>query len=562
MTALAVAALASCNRIDTPEMRNGVLDINVKNGMETKAVIESTTLPSGSEIGLCITDASGMTYDGSYLKNVKYTAVGDGDTQKWTAASDILLSATVANISSYYPYDESVTDLTAIPVETTSEVQTDWMWGTPVSGLDNKNTSATINMNHALVAIKLNIKKKNYFGEGKVTSVSFSSNGAGTSAVMNAITGALTDMKGTGYTFESREVFMLGDDATSVSFITVPVNTAAPLVINMIVDGMNMKVQTADITLLPGNIYECNLTMNMSVLSLSKLNVTKWTIEKMGNVELNPYAPVVNFTGTVTDIYIEHHYKNKMLTIRAYPPFEAYVVNKATVTGGENTQSIDENGVRTIEVTDIVSDVTVTFAGTKYIPWARIQHVNGTLYTAEEWLAAEAAGTVTDADANGIAVRYSKYASCPHVLYSKATESEYSWSSKKQTNVPGLMLISDETIAQLDVNGKSNTDAILAATATIGNAPAAQYCVDFTFPNGEKGYLPAAGEQQAWCDNKSDVEACINAIGGEIFAMSAVWSSTIFANNAVWGFNSNSKISSSFTFTFDSKVRPVCSFQF
>ena len=242
LTALAVATLASCNRIDTPEMGSNALDISVRNGMGTKAVIEGTTLPSGSEIGLCVTDQSGVTYDGSNLKNVKYTASGEGESQKWNAVSDVLLSATVANVGSYYPYDESVYDITAIPIEATSAVQKDWMWGTPVSGLDNKNTSATITMNHALAAVRLNIIKGSFAGTGNIDYVSIESSGAASSAVMNATTGELSDIKGAGYIFESTDEFTLSEGGTNVDFIVVPAGTEAPMDICVLVNGAEMIV--------------------------------------------------------------------------------------------------------------------------------------------------------------------------------------------------------------------------------------------------------------------------------------------------------------------------------
>ena len=450
-----------------------------------------------------------------------------------------MLSTAKATIHSYYPYDESVYDVTAIPIEVTSEVQKDWMWGTPATDIDNTNNTAVITMNHALAAVKLNIKKENYFGAGKVTSVSFNSNGAGTSAVMNATTGALSNVKGAGYTFESTKEFTIGNEATAVSFIAVPTNTAAPLTLDVIVDGKQMKVQTADVTLQAGNIYECNLSMNISVLSISKLNVTRWTVEQMGDVELSPFAPVVSFAGTTTNIRAEHDYKNKALTVTAYPTLEGYSVNKATVTGGVPTQSVDENGVRTIVITDIVSDVKVTFAGTTYVPWARIQHVDGTLYTAEEWLAAEEAGTITDVEANGVAVRYSKYASCPHIIHPKYSTNTMTWSTNTSVVVPGVPVTTDKAVAQLDVNGKANTDAILKAVVagTISNAPAAQYCADVTFANGEQGYLPAAGELQAWYDNKTTVNACMDAIGADNVYVSTwnyTWSSTQYSADSAW----------------------------
>ena len=548
MTAFAVAALASCNRIDTPEMGNNVLDISVRNGIGTKTVIEGTTLPDGSEIGLCITDNTGVTYDGSNLKNVKYTATGEGESQKWNAASDVLLSATVASVGSYYPYDESVYDITAIPIEVTSDAQKDWMWGTPVSGLDNKNTSATITMNHALAAVRLNIIKGSFTGTGNIDYVSIKSSGAASSAVMDATTGTLTNITDAGYSFESTDEFTLIEGGTNVDFIVVPAGTEAPLDICVLVNGAEMVATTTGVTLEAGKIYEYTVTVGVEALQLSKLNVTEWVEEQMQEELLAPSIPIVEITGTTTDIRLEQTYANKTVTLKAIPKLEGYTINEVTVSGGMSTQTVDENGVRTIVITNIISDVTVTFAGTTYIEWARIQHVDGTLYTAEEWIAAEEAGTVTDTDANGVAVRYSKYASCPHVIhpvkYSTKFWSNYSY----KVAIPILPMIDDKATAQLDIDGKANTDAIMAAIShgIIRDAAAAEFCVETIFANGQQGYLPAAGELQAWHDNRLVINACMDAIGGTNKLVSkGTYSSTQISSENVWTC-SNSGLSSSY----------------
>lgn len=562
MTALAVAALASCNRIDTPEMGSNALDISVRNGMGTKAVVEGTTLPDGSEIGLCVTDQSGVTYDGSNLKNVKYTASGEGESQKWNAVSDVLLSATVANVGSYYPYDESVYDITAIPIEATSAVQKDWMWGTPVSGLDNKNTSATITMNHALAAVRLNIIKGSFAGTGNINYVSIESSGAASSAVMNATNGELTDIKGAGYIFESTDEFTLSEGGTKVDFIVVPAGTEAPLDICVLVNGAEMVATTASMTLEAGKIYEYTVSVGVEALQLNKLNVTEWVEGAVQEQMVAPFSPIVNITGTATDIRLEQTYANKTLTLKAIPKLEGYIVNEVTVQGGINTQSVDENGTRTIVITNIISDVTIKFNDKTFVPWARIQHVDGTLYTAEEWLAAKEAGTVTDADANGVAVRYSKCASCPHIIYPYcSTQSkDMIMSVESFTNVPGITITENINIAKLDVNGKANTDALLAAVAKgiLTRAEAAQYCADITFANGQKGYLPAAGEAQAWIDNNTIVNSCISAIGGLTKHSDGEWTSTIYNNKEAWYARSNDMPHNSSS----RKVRPVTSFSY
>ena len=183
-----------------------------------------------------------------------------------------------------------------------------------------------------------------------------------------------------------------------------------------------------------------------------------------------------------------------------------------------------------------------------YVQWARIQHKNGTLYTAEEWEAAEAAGTVTDADANGVAVIYSSYIACPHVIYPQYSAETYSFTSSEGDTaiIPGCNKMTSENAGDNDVDyavkeieGKANTDAILAAVkeGILPDAPAAEYCVNTIFANGQKGYLPANGEINAWLENLTAINQCMSAIGGDIIRdpsyqeipHEGVWSSTQYS---------------------------------
>ena len=190
--------LASCNQVDLPQNQEARLDLQVRTGVSTRGVITEKTLPSGSSVGLFVTDKSQTTYDGISVANIRYTGTGEGNSQVWAADEDIMLSATKATLNAYYPYSEDVTDVSAIPVTATIDSQTDWMWAAPVSKLNNKNSYAKIDLSHALTVIRLNFIKGSYTGIGNVTSVSVSSDGMATSALLNATDGSLSSINGAG----------------------------------------------------------------------------------------------------------------------------------------------------------------------------------------------------------------------------------------------------------------------------------------------------------------------------------------------------------------------------
>lgn len=477
MTALAVAVLASCNRVDLPQSQLARLDIQVQTGITTRGVITENTLPSGSSIGLFVTDDSGVTYNGMPMNNIQYTGTGEGSSQVWSTDEDIMLSGTNATLKGYYPFADDVTDITAIAVEATTDVQTDWMYATPVTELNNKNFTTVLSMNHALAVVRLNLIRDSYNGVGEITSVSITSEGAATNAVFNATDGTLGSITGTGATYTSNEAFSLTAEKKTIEFITVPAGVSAPISLSVMMNGAEIVAEIPAVTLQPGKIYNYTVAVGTSALSLQKMNVIEWNVVDKGTLQPEP------FVITIPDPYEE---------------------------------------------------------------WARIQHVDGTLYTAEEWLEAETAGTVTDADANGVAVLYSTVAVCPHVIHPNCTESEVEWGGNTD-EINGILSTKVKNEAIFDVYGQANTEIILA-TLNPGTADAAEYCASITFANGQQGYLPAAGELLAWHDNLSAIDLCMDAIGGRKLSMPNMtnaewyWSSTEYNGYNFWAVRIDSGI--------------------
>ena len=143
-----------------------------------------------------------------------------------------------------------------------------------------------------------------------------------------------------------------------------------------------------------------------------------------------------------------------------------------------------------------------------------IEHVNGTLYTTDEWKS----GNFSNDDANGVAVV--RPISGSFVIAKERTGSlEFGG-----TFVIPSEFFKTEDEALLDNDGYENTKRIIEAlqgvqdgyhTNTIGT-PAASYCVNYTFPNGNKGYLGALGQAQCIADNYINVNKAFQAIGSSL----------------------------------------------
>lgn len=151
-----------------------------------------------------------------------------------------------------------------------------------------------------------------------------------------------------------------------------------------------------------------------------------------------------------------------------------------------------------------------------------IQHVNGSLHTEESWTS----GGFGNDKANGVAVVTDN----ARFVIAKSDLGKMPWSSNTSTAVDGIMLTSDEATAKTDFAGYNNTQLMLA-TDTSG---AGYSCANFTFPNGDKGYLPALGELNEAYANKSKIDSLMTKIGGVKLQSSYYWSSTQYNSYTSW----------------------------
>lgn len=159
-----------------------------------------------------------------------------------------------------------------------------------------------------------------------------------------------------------------------------------------------------------------------------------------------------------------------------------------------------------------------------------IQHINGALYTTDEWTA----GGFTSDLANGVAVID---AACYFVI---AKENAYTdsleWSNIQGSAISGVMITTDNATAMSDYAGAKNTELIAAAGAATSGA--AYVCANYTFPNGATGYLPALGEWVVARKYRSAIDTAITLIEGDaIYTNINYWSSTQYSAVMAWTYN-------------------------
>ena len=97
---------------------------------------------------------------------------------------------------------------------------------------------------------------------------------------------------------------------------------------------------------------------------------------------------------------------------------------------------------------------------------------------------------------------------------------------------------SDVAVTEDDIDNITDTGLMLLAS-TSNEQYAANYCKQYSFKNGSKGYLGACGEWYQAYQNKSEINACMSLIGGDALYDSGAdnfwkWSSTQYSADNAW----------------------------
>ena len=598
MSLLLISSLALTACTDDTEHLTQVgtpLQLNLQTAaIQSRGLIESATLPDGHAIGLTLVDVSDATYDNIAYNNIKATASTGKVPQTWTLDNDVLLSATNGVLYGYYPYNEDVTDITQIPV---AADDTDYMYATPVTEVNDGKASPTVVMNHALAAIRLNIIRGTYTGTGQVTAVSVKGDNIATSGKLNAKTGALTLLAGTGSAVTNSTAFTLSTTAKQIDCIIVPViNTSNTPTITMTIDGKEYISTPTAISLEQGTIYEYTLTINAKDISLSDVKVGDWGYNDSGNPVI--YAGYnITLVGDIEGIAFSNTVNDDgSVTILALPVKENGKVNEVTCSSNATcTQTEEDNGMRTIVLNNIQGDVTVTFNGL-------FKPVVGSidLTTASNGVYAVAQNgkgvTIADADESCIAVALIvNDAPIPQRLWIEKNETNNTTSIKAAYTEDGAsntsytyfywgMYGSDNTSitnytqtggggtssygylpqangsyasssnnlsgdyttwtsgALSDFNGKANTAALLAASDTDSYttyANMATWCRIFNQTATENQgytdwYIPAYGQLSLMYLNMTAINAALTKIGGQTISSNYYWGSSEYSSDHGW----------------------------
>lgn len=198
----------------------------------TKAVIEDSALPNGSQIGILSWGHSKSTSSNETIRKDLNNALyikssGDDEFTSSTIGHFPINPDTLLNFYSYYPYTASATaNPLSIPFDL--KKQDDIMWATPVLNRDKTTADKPVDLafNHILSAITLKFKKGDDIQEAMVLE-SISMEKYPSTINLNVQTGALSALaSATNYTIISNQSKAIEKDEVTIvsNYLLYPIN--------------------------------------------------------------------------------------------------------------------------------------------------------------------------------------------------------------------------------------------------------------------------------------------------------------------------------------------------
>ena len=485
------AAFTACtNEVENTVNEDSVplgLEVNVQ-GTETRAIVEGTTLPDASLIGVAIKNNQGADYENKGYTNVKYTVTGSS----CTSDTEIMLSATEAKVYAYYPYNEEVTDITAIPMTIAADVaeQDDYMYATYSSGIVSKLApNVSLTMNHALSAVKIGIKKTSDETDYSIQKMTVKSGGMAKSGKMNAKDGSLTDFVGAGNEFSQNVTMDLTKEVQYLDEIYfIPTGQAATVRFVATIGGTDYVVVSNATTFEKGKVYTYTMSFDNETveqpLTLSSVNVTAYGSGDFGSGTLYPRTP-------------SHG--------------EVYAVNA----NGELI-SADFADETCIAAALVVGEHKFWIAKDKIEANWTMSNFNG----------------ITD---------YAFVGGGSTSSYGHLLQSDWTYQSSPYLSADYTTWT---TGALSDFNGRVNSSKLESVTTDgcLGKA-----LVDFKADNGKNlgksdWYIPSIGQLALIYINKNELNTVLTTIGGVPFWVDACWSSSEIDANYAWLVNFNGGI--------------------
>ncbi len=258
---------ASCDKESLTQSSDEGQEVNftISTDIATKAAVSGTSFTSGSSIGLFLFDADGNTHTYSYNANIKATA---GDDPAWayyfSYSSDgketITLDSSNGTMDcyAYYPYISSVTDITSISFDMSSQYDLMYASNTNIAMPEGESTATEaigLSFNHSLSLINLSLTLQSTQSGVTLEQIMVAnSDGDGTivtGGTYNAKEGTFNPTSSASFTYNNTDETLSSTTAVTVPILIYPSETEISLDITLNLDGVWL---TAPITI-PAQSY-------------------------------------------------------------------------------------------------------------------------------------------------------------------------------------------------------------------------------------------------------------------------------------------------------------------
>lgn len=369
MLAAAVLSAAACSPIDAPTKnptgKEGELTISVSTEEPTRGMITERILPDGSEMGLGLFDNDGNVYLGKRYEHIYAVAENTEDGQIWKINNTVFLKEKEATLYAYYPYSSYSYNVKDVMVEANNYEQYDFMYGGPYRGLTADNRHVNIHLKHVLGAVRVCTRRGTYDGPGAIRSLGVGGDGTKTRGQFDVTQGKFTSFA-VGGTIYPTTTFQLSEEPNVQDVLLIPTGEPGALRITMTVDEHILETTIPDFLLEAGKISQVDISVDWGKLTVTDVTVQQWYNYDRGTA-IAPADYRVCLEGDQDGISIGTVIdKTGNVTVTAVPYISKEAkVNPVTFDGDAtfSQQMNEDTGVRTINIQDLQSGVTVTFNG-------------------------------------------------------------------------------------------------------------------------------------------------------------------------------------------------------
>lgn len=269
----------SCQNEDNVLHEEGIAKLKIVTEVAestSRNAIMGNSLPDGTSIGVVMVDDDDEDYQGLGYNNVRYTAVTVDGSQKWDATNGVTLSGENATLYAYHPWKDNV-DIEKISVDLAGS-QDDWMYATKVTGLSNTNSTALIEMHHALSNMRITLVKGDFVGTGNVSKITLTSQGIASQATLNGKTGELSGIQQQGAALDCSVKGTISDEPLELNVLFVPTETEdTPIKVDITVDNKVYTITSPEVTTEAGTSINFTLIQNSVMLVMDGVTVTPWS---------------------------------------------------------------------------------------------------------------------------------------------------------------------------------------------------------------------------------------------------------------------------------------------